>query len=208
MAHVRVKICGITNEADAAAAVEAGADALGFIFYVGSPRFVRPERVAGIVASLPPFVTPVGVFVDASRDEIRRIAGEAGIKTVQLHGQESPDLCASLSLQTVKAFRVKDEHSLGELPRYQVAAFLLDSWVPGQHGGTGAAFNWELAVRAKDFGTPIILAGGLTPENVDEAVARVAPYGLDVSSGVETAPGQKDHAKVREFVSRAKGRRL
>lgn len=201
---IRVKICGITNLDDARAAIEAGADALGFIFFKGSPRYVEVDAAAEIIRQAPPFVSCVGVFVDEAPEGMRMQMQRAGIHTVQLHGKESPEICAQVSGSVIKAFRVKDLGTLAELPRYKVSAFLLDSYVPGQLGGTGARFNWEIAVQAKAFGTPVILAGGLTVENIADAVAKVRPYGVDVSSGVETSPGRKNHEKVREFIRRAK----
>ena len=204
---VRVKICGITNIQDARVAVESGADALGFIFFSGSPRHLSPESAARIVRELPPFVAKVGVFVDTPVETMLKVARATGMDTVQLHGNETEAACeeiAATGLKVIKAFRVKDAMSLDEIAKYRVSANLLDSYVPGQLGGTGAKFNWELAVKAKDFGAPIILAGGLDPENVSDAVSKVAPYGVDVSSGVESAPGRKDHDKVRRFIARAK----
>jgi phosphoribosylanthranilate isomerase len=200
----RVKICGITNLRDARAAVEAGADALGFIFFPRSSRFISWREAGAIIAELPPFVARVGVFVDADVGTIRQAIAESGINHVQLHGEEPPGFGEELRLPIIKAFRIADESSLKPLERYPAEAFLLDSFTPGQHGGTGATFNWELAVKAKGTGKPIILAGGLTPENVAEAVQKVRPYAVDVASGVEAKPGQKDQDKVRRFISAAK----
>jgi phosphoribosylanthranilate isomerase len=198
----RVKICGITNLDDARASVEAGASALGFVFFKGSPRHIAPEAAAEIISHLPPFIATVGVFVDETAENIRRVVELTRLGCVQLHGNETPEFCSSIPCKVVKAFRVKDADSLARLRDYDVPAFLLDSYVPGQLGGTGAKFNWDLALEAKRQGKAIILAGGLTPENVADAVAKVLPYGVDVSSGVEISPGHKDHAKVREFVRR------
>ena len=202
---VRVKICGITSAEDAHAAVEAGADALGFIFYEPSPRCITPEQAAAIIAGLPAHVARVGVFVDADEITVRATAVTAGLDTLQFHGSESPEFCARFNLRTIKAFRVKDSGSLGQLPDYGTDAWLLDSYVKGEPGGTGERFNWDLAVEAKRLGRPILLAGGLTPNNAAEAIAKVAPFGLDVSSSVEEAPGQKDSAKVAAFIASAKG---
>ena len=202
---VRVKICGITSAEDARAAVEAGADALGFIFYEPSPRCVTPEQAAAIIAGLPAHVPRVGVFVDADEITVRATAVTAGLDTLQFHGSESPEFCARFNLRTIKAFRVKDSGSLGQLPDYGTDAWLLDSYVKGEPGGTGERFNWDLAVEAKRLGRPILLAGGLTPDNAAEAIAKVAPFGVDVSSRVEAAPGQKDSAKVAAFIASAKG---
>jgi phosphoribosylanthranilate isomerase len=203
---VRVKVCGITNAEDAQAAVQGGADALGFIFYPGSPRFIEPEAAAEIVREVPPFVATVAVFVDEAFENIQTILDRTRIGIAQLHGQERPDFCHRLRVPVIKAFRVQDERSLDALPDYRAAAsaFLLDSYVPGQHGGTGARFNWNLAVQAKAFGAPIVLAGGLTVRNIADAVAKVSPYGVDVSSGVEVSPGRKDHLKLRDFIALAR----
>jgi phosphoribosylanthranilate isomerase len=203
--RVRVKICGITSEADALAAVEAGADALGFMFYEPSPRNLSVAQAAQVIRVLPPFVARVGVFVNPTAELVRQIADKCGLDTIQLHGDESPAWCdeiaATTRLKVVKAFRVRDASILELLPAYHTSAWLLDSYVAGQLGGTGARFNWDLAVLARQLGTPIILAGGLTPENAAEAARQVMPHALDVSSGVESAPGKKDHAKVRDFIA-------
>ncbi|MDP6794305.1 MAG: phosphoribosylanthranilate isomerase [Verrucomicrobiota bacterium] len=202
---VRVKICGITSPEDARAAVEAGADALGFMFYEPSPRCITPEQAAAIIDELPAHVAKVGVFVDADEAMVRTTAATVGLDTLQFHGNEPPNFCARFELQTIKAFRVKDSDSLSQLPDYDTDAWLLDSHVQGMPGGTGERFNWDLAVEAKRFGRPILLAGGLTTDNAAEAVSQVAPFGLDVSSGVEAAPGCKDATKVATFVVSAKG---
>ena len=202
---VRVKICGITSAEDAHAAVEAGADALGFMFYEPSPRCITPGQATAIIAGLPAHVARVGVFVDADEAAVLATAATAGLDTLQFHGSESPEFCARFELRTIKAFRVKDSSSLGQLPEYDTDAWLLDSYVKGVPGGTGEQFNWDLAVEAKRLGRPIMLAGGLTPDNAAEAVTEVVPFGLDVSSGVEAAPGRKDAAKVAAFIASAKG---
>jgi phosphoribosylanthranilate isomerase len=202
---VFVKICGITNEADAHAAVEAGADALGFMFYPASPRHVAAAVVGEIVRRLPSQVLTFGVFVNPVLEEARDIAASCGLGGIQLHGDEPPELCARFApLKVWKAFRIRDEESLKPLPRYATDAWLLDAYSAKGLGGTGERFNWELAVRAKSLGRPVVLAGGLVPENIAEAVQQVQPWGVDVSSGVEAAPGQKDHAKVRAFIAAAK----
>jgi phosphoribosylanthranilate isomerase len=201
---VKVKICGITNLPDALAAIDAGADALGFMFYKESPRCLSPEAAAEIIRQLPPFVAKVGVFVNASADVIRKTATTAALDTLQLHGDETPDFCRQFSLPVIKAFRIRCAGCLEPLKKYQTAAWLLDSYVTAKPGGTGAVFNWDLAVQAKSFGGHIILAGGLTPQNIAEAVRKVQPYAVDVSSGVESAPGKKDPAKLRQFITGAK----
>lgn len=200
---VKVKICGITSGADALAAVDAGADALGFMFYAPSPRNVSFGVAAEIIRQLPPFVAKVGVFVNPTEEEVRRAIGECGLDTLQFHGEETPEFCRRFGLKAMKAFRVRDAESLRQTDAYANEAWLLDSYVAGQLGGTGARFNWDLATEAARRHT-VLLAGGLTPENAAEAVRKVRPYGLDVSSGVESAPGRKDAAKVRAFIAAAK----
>jgi phosphoribosylanthranilate isomerase len=205
---VKVKICGVTNIEDALAAVGAGADALGFMFYESSPRNVAVKVAADIIRQLPPFVAKVGVFVNTTEESVRRAIGDSGIDTLQFHGDETPEFCRKFSpLKIYKAFRMQNLESLRALPGFRTDAWLLDSFVEGMPGGTGAKFNWDLAVESKKLGRPIILAGGLTPENVADAVRKVGPYAVDVSSGVELEPGKKDHAKVRRFVAAAKGPR-
>ena len=200
---VKVKICGITSVGDALAAVDAGADALGFMFYAPSPRNVSFSVAAEIIRQLPPFVAKVGVFVNPAEDDVRRAIAECGLDTLQFHGEETPEFCRRFGLKTMKAFRVRDAESLKQTEAYPSEAWLLDSYVAGQLGGTGARFNWDLATDAARHHT-VLLAGGLTPENAAEAVRKVRPYGLDVSSGVESAPGKKDAAKVRAFIAAAK----
>lgn len=200
---VKVKICGITCVADALAAVDAGTEALGFMFYAPSPRNVNVDVAAEIIRQLPPFVAKVGVFVNPTEEEVRRAIGECGLDTLQFHGEETPEFCRQFGLKTMKAFRVRDAESLRQTDAYANEAWLLDSYVAGQLGGTGARFNWDLATEAARRHT-VLLAGGLTAENAAEAVRKVRPYGLDVSSGVESAPGRKDAAKVRAFIAAAK----
>jgi phosphoribosylanthranilate isomerase len=205
---VHVKICGITSLEDARLAVEAGADALGFVFYPPSPRYVTPEQAEQIVQTLPPFVTTVGLFVDAALDIINDTAARCGLDRIQLHGRETPEYCRQVTRPVIKAVRIKDAASLAHVPDYKVSAYLLDTYVEGAlPGGTGASFSWELAARAKPYG-PVILAGGLTPENIEVAIVQTRPYGVDVSTGVERAPGIKDHQKVRDFIARAKAAAL
>ncbi len=201
---VRVKICGITNLEDALTAVEAGADALGFVFYEKSPRFVAPDKAGEIIRQLPPFVTTVGLFVNADADFINAIGEKCLFDRVQLHGDESPEFCTRIVRPVVKVFRVRSGESLRKIKDYRVAGFLLDAYSPDAYGGTGQTFNWDLARDAKKYG-PVILAGGLTPDNIRQAVEAVNPYAVDVSSGVEAAPGKKDSDKVAKFVRMAKG---
>lgn len=199
---VRVKICGITRTEDALRAVEYGADAIGFVFYEGSPRHVFPETAARIIEQLPPFITTVGVFVNEHPGVINETISITGIDIVQLHGDEPPELCTRWP-RTIKAFRVRELSDLRDLHRYRAGAYLLDTYTPEGFGGTGKTFNWEIAIEAKRFG-PVILAGGLRPENVEEAIKRVRPYGIDVSSGVEKDKGIKDPEKMKAFISKAK----
>lgn len=200
---VKVKICGITNVEDALHAAGCGADALGFVFYDRSPRCLSPGGARQIIAELPPFVTAVGLFVNETPERIRQVADFCGLDIVQLHGDEGPADCASAPRRVVKALRVKETASLDGHAAYAVSALLLDAWVAGAYGGTGERFNWELAAAVARQ-RPVILAGGLTAENVAAAVRTVRPYGVDVSSGVEASPGRKDPAKVAAFIRNAK----
>ena len=206
---VRIKICGITHLEDALAAVACGADALGFMFYPKSSRFVTPEHASEIIRCLPPFISRVGVFVNEDAERIREIVSMCGLDTLQFHGDEPPGFTREFEpVKTIKAIRVRNAESIGCLPDHRTDAWLLDSYVAGQEGGTGEQFNWDLAVEASTMGRPIILAGGLTPENVADAIRHVLPYGVDVSSGVESSPGRKDPGKVQAFIeaTRSSGR--
>lgn len=199
-----VKICGVTSVADALAVAEARADALGLNFYEGSPRYLPMKTAAEIAREAPSFLIKVGVFVNASEETVLRAIGECGLNIAQFHGDEPPEFCVQFPVMTIKAFRIRDAESLAALPNYKTDAWLLDAFVPDKAGGTGTKFNWDLAIEARKLGTPIFLAGGLTPENVGEAVRTVQPYAVDVSSGVESTPGKKDHAKIKAFVAAAK----
>ena len=199
----RVKICGITRPEDARAAVEAGADALGFLFAPSSPRVVTRPQAAAILQTVPPFVARVGVFVNPAEEEVLQAIAECRINVLQFHGEETPEFCRQFGLPVLKAFRILDADSLKPLQAYEQETWLLDSFVRGKHGGTGATFNWNLAAAVVQKGGRVILAGGLTPENAAEAVRRVRPYALDVSSGVESAPGKKDAAKIQAFIRAA-----
>ncbi len=201
---VRIKICGLTRVADVVAAVESGADLVGLMFHPASPRAVTLERAAEISRALPREVMRVGVFVNPEAEAVTQAIAACGLTMLQFHGEESPEFCLQFGLMSMKAFRVRDAASLAELPRFPTAAWLLDAWSPAAHGGTGERFNWDLAVRARELGRPIFLAGGLTPANVADAVRQVRPFGVDVSSGVESAPGLKDAAKMRAFIAAAK----
>ena len=202
----RVKICGITNVEDARFAVEMGADALGFNFYKKSPRVITPERVRDIVSELPPFVTAVGVFVNERRETIERIANVASLGALQLHGDETPEFCKEFSRPVVRVLRVGETLVAGQIEPYAeagVTTFLLDKAKEGFYGGTGETFDWRAAVFAKSYGR-VILAGGMTPDNVREGIESVSPYAVDTSSGVESESGRKDHAKVKAFIENAK----
>lgn len=197
----RVKICGITGHDYAQGAVEAGADALGFVF-AESRRRITPEVAREIIRNLPPLVTKVGVFVDEKLATVCQIADYCGLDVVQLHGSESPQYCREVNRPVLKAVRVATASDLELMAGYQVQGFLLDTFVPGQQGGTGQTFPWHLAKEAGKYG-PIIVAGGLNPENVQQALAEAEPYGVDVSSGVETN-GLKDLTKIQNFINRVR----
>jgi phosphoribosylanthranilate isomerase len=197
--RVRAKICGITRLEDALAAARLGADALGFNFWPGSKRFVTPAAARAIVARLPPLVTPVGVFVNQPEGEIRAVAGETGIQVLQLHGDETPELCARLPLPVWKAVPVDRLGSLSRLLSYEVQAFVLDTPSRG-FGGSGQPFDWSLAEGVSEA-APVVLAGGLTPENVADAIRAVRPWAVDVASGVESSPGVKDADRMARFLA-------
>lgn len=199
----RVKICGITRIDDAHVAVEAGADLLGLIFYPPSPRYVTPEQARAIVDTLPASLTPVGVFVNEPAETIRRIGCTSGVQMIQLHGEESPALCQQLPWPVIKTFRFTQQVQPDMMPRYQVEAYLIEGFHAGFYGGGGAQADWQRAASLHTYGR-IILAGGLTPENVRQAIRTVKPYAVDVCSGVEASPGKKDWDKVRAFVAHAK----
>ncbi len=201
--RTKVKICGITSIEDALTACEGGADAVGFVFWEKSPRFIPPESAARITRMLPPFVATVGVFVDEDADTINRTARTAGLSCVQLHGDEDPETCGAVEVKVIKAVRIKGPESLEGLERFDVSAYLLDTFKEGVPGGTGAVFDWEIARKARSLGH-IILSGGLTPDNVADAVSFVKPYAVDVSSGVESRPGRKDPVMVARFIESAK----
>ena len=197
---VRIKICGITNEEDALAASQLGADALGFIF-AASPRKVSAESAREIIKALPPFVKTVGVFVDEDPERVSSIAAMCRLDILQLHGSESVDYCSSFDRRVIKAVRLQSRDELKNLSKYVdvVDGLLLDTYVPDKLGGTGITFDWQLAVEARRYGR-IVLAGGLNPENVAAAISMVKPYAVDASSGLEQSPGVKDHEKMAQFI--------
>jgi phosphoribosylanthranilate isomerase len=205
MAKVKVKICGITNWPDARQAVAEGAEFLGFNFYADSPRYVEPAKAKRIVNRLPKKILVVGVFVNESEQRILEIARAVGLDTLQLHGDETPAMVARLkrSFPVIKAIRVKPSLAAGQLQTYRAAtALLLDGFDSQRRGGTGKTFDWEIARRAKKYGR-VFLAGGLTPENVGEAIRAARPYAVDVCSGVEARPGKKDPARVKRLMRAA-----
>ena len=200
MSVVRSKICGITRIEDALAAVAAGADAIGFVFYAKSPRAVTAVQARAIIAALPPFVTTVGLFVNASACELNETLDALTLDLLQFHGDETPEQCEGYHRPYIKALRVKAGDDIaGACNAYASASgILLDAYVEGVPGGTGQAFDWSLIPQ--DLSRPIILAGGLTVDNVAQAIAQVRPYAVDVSGGVEKSKGIKDHDKIRAFM--------
>ena len=201
MFRTRIKVCGITCQEDARAAVASGADGLGFIFVEQSPRLVEPDRVRSITGALPPFVGRVGVFRDEEIDVVKEIVHYCQLTLVQLHGSESPEYCGKIPCQVIKSFSIRAESKSEELESYAdvVGGFLLDTYHKEMVGGTGTTFDWKLVEQVKPPG-PVILAGGLTPENVGEAIRQVKPFAVDVNSGVEYQPGRKDLDKLKSFV--------
>ena len=200
MTRVRVKICGITRVEDAITAARYGADAIGLVFYKDSPRYVDTGTAKNIALALPPFVSKVGLFVDASKDEIDEILSEVPLDILQFHGNETPEQCNEYTIHYIKAVRMQNGINLNEITsRYSEAvALLLDSYVEGKQGGTGKSFDWSII--PDNTAKPVILAGGLTPDNVADAIQQVSPYAVDVSGGVESAKGIKDENKIAAFI--------
>ncbi|WP_062380541.1 phosphoribosylanthranilate isomerase [Pseudomonas abietaniphila] len=205
MSAVRSKICGITRIEDALAAVEAGADAIGFVFYPKSPRAVTVEQAQAIIAQLPPFVSTVGLFVNAEREALKALLNEVPMDLIQFHGDETPAQCDGYHRPYIKALRVQagDDIAASCALYGKASGILLDTYVAGVPGGTGETFDWALI--PKQLSKPIILAGGLTSANVSQAIAQVRPYAVDVSGGVEKVKGIKDHDKIRAFMSAVHG---
>ena len=201
---VKIKICGITQYEDAKIAVSLGVDALGFIFYPKSPRCIHPLDAREIIRRLPPFVSKVGVFVDDDASTIMNIVNKTGIDTVQLHGNEPPSICEKLPVALIKAFPVGPGFDLSSFEKYKVNGYLLDTWSESQHGGTGKTFDWSVANSAMQKFRTIILAGGLGPTNIREALDAVHPYAVEFNSGVEIKPGIKNPHKMREAVTLVK----
>ena len=201
-----IKICGITNVHDALAAVAAGADALGFNFYKPSPRYVTPQTAREIVAKLPVSVLTVGVFVNEESQSLRNIANEANVAALQLHGDESPEYCRELGKDryVIKTFAVANDFDVQRIRLYRVEAIMLDTKHNSLRGGTGRVFDWSVAKEVNDFVPKLFLAGGLSPENIEEAVATVRPYAIDACSALEDEPGRKNHERMRAFVEIAR----
>ena len=197
---VEIKICGITNVSDARITAECGADALGFIFYPKSQRYVVPAKAKEIIQKLPSEIIKVGVFINHEIQEVREIAQFCGLNLIQLHGDESPEYCAQFPLSSlIKAVSCQTEEEIRELRNYPVAAILMDGRDPGRYGGTGKKSDWRLAIKVKET-HPLILAGGLNKENIRKAIETVRPQAVDVNSGVEISPGKKDPRKITEIV--------
>jgi phosphoribosylanthranilate isomerase len=203
---VKVKICGITDKADALAAADYGCDGLGFIFYRKSPRYISPEKARGIISALPPRVIKIGVFVNGREKFIKAIARKCRLDMLQFSGRETPEFCRRFKgFRIIKSFRVRNKIKLKDVLRYRTFAYLFDTFSPGRFGGTGKVFNWRfLAEELAGVKTPIFLAGGLNDKNVKEAVRIIDPDWVDASSGLETGPGKKDLDKLRRFISSAK----
>ena len=200
----KIKICGITNIDDALAATGYGADALGFIFYKKSPRYISPETAREIARKVPPFVKKVGVFVNEEIDIVNKILDEADLDMAQLSGDETHSYCRNLNVPYIKAFRIRDEESLNEIDKFDTSYLLFDSFNEGEYGGTGETFDWSL-IQNKHFKDQyVILSGGLNPDNIEDAILKIKPYAVDVASGVEKEPGKKDHNKIKSFIEAAK----
>ena len=203
---MKIKICGLTNRDDAIDAVNLGSDAIGFIFYEDSPRYITPDIVEEISLFLPPFVLLVGVFVNHDKAFIDAVVHRCKLDLIQLHGNESPAFCRSMRRRVIKAFKIEDINDIDAIAPYQssVSAVLLDTKVSGREGGTGKIFDWGLALKAKEFDIPLILAGGVNVSNLNKAAKLVNPYAVDLSSSVESAPGKKDYNKMKELIDAAK----
>jgi len=203
---VRVKICGITNLEDARACVGSGVDALGFVFYKKSPRYISPPDAASIIGELPKHVIKVGVFVNSKEKDIRKAAGMCGLNMLQFHGEESPAFCDRFKdYKIIKAFRVKDCIDEKKIRRYNTFAYLFDTFDKDTAGGTGRSFNWKLIRHIGRLKRPVFLSGGLNASNVQKALQCAKPRWVDVSGGVEAGPGKKDYKKVARFIKKAKG---
>ncbi len=196
-----VKICGITRLEDAIAAADLGARALGFNFYKKSKRYIQPEKAVEIIEQLPGHILKVGLFVNSPENEIENINSRLELDLLQFHGDETPDFCEKWADKVIRAFRIENENQLELIEKYPFARMIIiDAAITGQYGGTGELSDWDIAVKAKKYGIPLLLAGGLTPENVSEAIQKVKPFGVDVAGGVESSPGIKNREKIRAFM--------
>ena len=202
---VKVKVCGITNLEDAVRSIQAGCDALGFVFYKKSSRYITPEQACQIIKQLPPHIIKMGVFANARENNVKRIAKLCKLDVLQFHGNESPEFCSKFkNRRIIKAFRVKDKMELSDILKYKPFAYLFDTFVESKMGGTGKKFDWKLIRHICDIKQPIFLSGGLTESNVRKAIEYIKPDWVDVSSSVEASPGKKDHRKVRNFIRTVK----
>jgi len=202
---VKVKICGITNLEDALASVEAGCDAVGFLFYRKSPRYINPEKAKMIIKQLPSNIIKIGVFVNAPEDTVRQIAKSCQLDILQFHGDESPEFCSKFGgYKIIKVFRIKDKIDLAKILRYRTFAYLFDTYVKSKIGGSGKRFNWGLMEKLNEIKKPVFLSGGLNEKNVRQAIELMHPHWVDVSSAVEKRPGKKDHQKVKNFIRAAR----
>ena len=203
---MKIKICGITNKDDALNAIALNVDALGFIFYEHSPRYISPEKVEEFILDLPPFINTIGVFVNAEAAYINETVKRCKLNGIQLHGSEAPEFCTQFSLPTIKAIPVREHNDITAIPKYKgcVNGILLDTKAENVHGGTGKTFDWGLAIEAKEYDTPLILSGGINAKNIGKALKMVSPYSIDICSGVEREPGIKDYNKMQELISAIK----
>jgi phosphoribosylanthranilate isomerase len=199
--RTRVKICGVTRKPDVVAATRAGADAIGFVFYEPSPRYVTPEIARDLVSAVPPFVSATGLFVNPEAEYVNEVLSQVSLDLLQFHGDESPEFCNSFGVRWIKAVRVRQSSDIESAFRDygNASGLLVDAWDPDKYGGTGQAFNWSLIPKTRPL--PLILAGGLASDNVSRAVAKVRPWAVDVSGGVESSKGIKDDVKITDFIN-------
>ena len=203
---MKIKICGITNREDARDAIALGVDALGFIFYKDSPRFVSSDLVEEISVFVPPFIQMVGVFVNHSKQEIDELVHKCRLDIIQLHGDEATTFCLGMKRRVIKAFSISDLEDIQDIAHYQgiVSGMLLDTKVDGKVGGTGQSFDWGIALQVKEYDTPVILSGGINEGNIKKAIQLVIPYGVDICSGVDSEPGKKDYNKMKAIIEEVK----
>lgn len=202
---IKVKICGITNLRDALASINAGCDAIGFVFFKKSPRYIKPERARRIIIKMPKLTAKIGVFANQNEQEIKKIAKSCKLNILQFHGDESSEFCSRFKkYRIIKVFRIKNKNDLKNLFKYKVFAYLFDTFQKSKIGGTGKKFNWNLVKGISRFGRPVFLSGGLTSKNVNKAIKIVNPDWVDASSSLEQSPGKKDHLKVENFIKEVK----